>query len=103
VTSNYLLGILNSSLIRFYLGLVASTSGMGTTRWINNYVKEFPIPAVLPSQRKALEEAVGRIMELKRVDPAETASAPEQEIDQHVYSLYGLTRDEIKLVEEAVK
>ena len=43
-SSKYLLGILNSSLIRFYLVHIAETSGMGTTRWINNYVKEFPIP-----------------------------------------------------------
>ena len=40
----FMLGILNSSTIRFYLTQIAGTSGMGTSRWINNYVKEFPIP-----------------------------------------------------------
>ena len=40
--SRFLLGILNSSTIRFYLNLIAVTSGMGVSRWINNYVKEFP-------------------------------------------------------------
>jgi len=43
VNANYLLSILNSTLIKFYLKQIANTSGVGTTRWINNYVKEFPI------------------------------------------------------------
>jgi hypothetical protein len=42
--SRYLLGILNSSVIHFYLQNNAETSGMGTTRWINNHVKDFPVP-----------------------------------------------------------
>ena len=43
VSIDYLLAILNSKLIEFYLKQIANTSGMGTTRWINIYVKEFPI------------------------------------------------------------
>ncbi|MDM8558980.1 TaqI-like C-terminal specificity domain-containing protein, partial [Candidatus Parabeggiatoa sp. HSG14] len=39
----YLLTLLNSKLIKFYLKQIANTSGVGTTRWINIYVKEFPI------------------------------------------------------------
>ncbi|NIT51542.1 MAG: hypothetical protein GWO41_02005, partial [candidate division Zixibacteria bacterium] len=34
---------MNSSVIHFYLTQTAETSGMGTSRWINNHVKEFPI------------------------------------------------------------
>lgn len=44
--SGYLLSILNSKLIKFYLKQIAATSGVGTLRWINNYVKEFPIPLI---------------------------------------------------------
>lgn len=44
--TNFLLSVLNSSLIEFYLKQIANTSGMGTTRWINNYVKEFPVPEI---------------------------------------------------------
>jgi type I restriction-modification system DNA methylase subunit len=39
----YLTTLLNSKLIKFYLKKIANTSGVGTTRWINIYVKEFPI------------------------------------------------------------
>jgi len=41
--AKFLLAILNSSIIYFYLLNNAETSGMGTSRWINNHVKEFPI------------------------------------------------------------
>lgn len=44
--SGYLLCLLNSKLIKFYLKQIAATSGVGTLRWINNYVKEFPIPLI---------------------------------------------------------
>jgi len=44
--SKFLLSILNSKVIKFYLKQIANTSGVGTTRWINNYVKDFPIPLI---------------------------------------------------------
>ena len=46
INTKFLLGILNSSIVRFYVRLIAATSGMGTIRWINNYVKLIPIPIV---------------------------------------------------------
>ena len=98
--SKFLLGVLNSSTIRFYLGLVAETSGMGTSRWINNYVKEFPIPTVASEQQVPIIKIVDKILDAKRSDPNTDVSVLEQEVDQVVYSLYGLTPEEIAIVEE---
>ena len=95
----YLLGILNSELIHFYLGLIAETSGMGTSRWINNHVKDFPIPQTTIDQQKPIVTLVDRITTAKRRNPDADASAMEREIDQLVYQLYGLTEEEIKIVE----
>ena len=39
----------------------------------------------------------------KRANPAADVSAQEREIDDRVYRLYGLTPDEIKIVEESAK
>lgn len=50
--SKFLLSLLNSKVIKFYLKQIASTSGVGTTRWINNYVKDFPIPEVSKSEQQ---------------------------------------------------
>ena len=99
VESKFLLGILNSSTIRFYLGLIAETSGMGTSRWINNYVKDFPIPVVPRDQQTGVIKLVNQILDAKHTDPDADITVLEKEIDRVVYSLYNLTREEIEIVE----
>ena len=42
-----------------------------------------------------------RILKAKRANPAADVAALEREIDDRVYRLYGLSKDEIKIVEEA--
>ena len=100
VDSKFLLGILNSSTIRFYLSLVAETSGMGTSRWINNYVKEFPIPVVAYEQQTGIIRIVNQILEVKAADSDANTADLEKEIDKGVYALYNLTQEEITIVEE---
>ena len=97
--SKFLLGVLNSRAIRFYLGLVAETSGMGTSRWINNYVKDFPIPVVATEQQAPIIQLTDQILAAKRTDPDVDVTALENEINQVVYSLYNLTPEEIAIVE----
>ena len=97
--SKFLLGVLNSRAIRFYLGLVAETSGMGTSRWINNYVKDFPIPVVATEQQAPIIQLTDQILAAKRTDPDVDFTALENEINQVVYSLYNLTPEEIAIVE----
>ena len=99
IDAKFLLGILNSTTIRFYLNLVAETSGMGTSRWINNYVKEFPIPIVDYEQQIEIIEHVDQLLVIKRVDSDADTSNLENEIDKLVYALYGLTDNEIAIVE----
>ena len=48
------------------------------------------------SQSKTLRQA---ILAAKAQNPAADVSALEAEIDQRVYALYGLTAEEIKIVE----
>ena len=97
--SKYLLGILNSSIIKFYIKQIAATSGMGTLRWINNYIKQIPIPSSTESQQISIISIVDKILAAKKADAEADTSAWETEIDQLVYELYGLTEEEIKIVE----
>ena len=101
--SKFLLGILNSSTIRFYLGLIAETSGMGTSRWINNYVKDFPIPVVPRDQQTGVIRLVNQILEAKHTDPDTDVTALENEINRAVHSLYNLTPEEMAIVEGATE
>lgn len=100
IDSRYLLGILNSKTIHFYLSNVAETSGMGTSRWINNYVKEFPIPTTTYEQQTEIIEIVNEIIDNIQTDPDSDTTSLENEIDVRVYELYDLTPEEIRIVGE---
>ncbi len=89
IDSKFLLGILNSTTIRFYLNLVAETSGMGTSRWINNYVKEFPVPMVTHEQQTEIIEHVDQILATKHVDPDADVSTLEN-VHLPPFSFYAL-------------
>jgi hypothetical protein len=74
-----------------------------TMHFGNHYVGKIPIAAVPVEQQKPVEELVERILSAKQRDAGADVSALEREIDELVYGLYGLTRDEIKIVEESAK
>jgi len=95
----YLTAVLNSKCITFFFKQIAATSGMGTTRWINAYVKQFPIPTATSTQQLEIEAIVTRIIALKKRDLEADVSDLEAVIDRMVYELYGLTEEEIKIVE----
>jgi hypothetical protein len=54
-----------------------------------------------PSQAHWAGRPVDRILKAKRSDGAADTARLEREIDERVYRLYGLTAEEIKIVEEA--
>lgn len=103
LSSKYILAVLNSRLIYFYLNLIAETSGMGTTRWINNYVKEFPIPVIKSETQRKLMDKVNEILHAKSKDVKADTQAIEKEIDVMVFKLYDLTYDEVKIVDPNFK
>ena len=70
-------------------------------RWIPNIVFRFPIPANPPaSAEREIESLVDQILAAKAADATADTSALERKIDQEVYRLYGLTDDEIAIVEK---
>ncbi|MDE3256336.1 MAG: Eco57I restriction-modification methylase domain-containing protein [Gemmatimonadota bacterium] len=99
IDSKFLLGVLNSSTIRFCLYVTAETSGMGTSRWINNYVKQFPIPIIPRENQFQIANIVDKILDAKRVNNGADTSEQEVQIDRLVYALYGLTAEEVAAVE----
>jgi hypothetical protein len=58
-----------------------------------------PIPEIAAIDRTKLDSIVDRILAVKQREPEANTSALEAEIDRHVYALYGLTKEEIALVE----
>ena len=70
-------------------------------RFIAQYVSQIPIPTIQPTQQVLISEAVNDIRTIMRANPNADVSDLENEIDQIVYLLYGLTREEIDIVEGA--
>jgi adenine-specific DNA-methyltransferase len=100
---NYLLALLNSSALWWFIRATAATKQGGFYEFKPMYVGQLPIPSATRAEQAALEALVERILAAKRANPQADVSAWEREIDERVYRLYGLTPEEIKIVEESVK
>ena len=58
-----------------------------------------PLPVVSKTEQQNVIRLVKQIMAAKRLDESANTSALEGQIDQMVYELYGLTPEEIGVVE----
>ncbi|QWK12488.1 MAG: Eco57I restriction-modification methylase domain-containing protein [Aquificota bacterium] len=105
----YLLGILNSKLIMFYYRNTAQVLSEEATRGFSIYVEQLPIPPITPQTQPLADQIVQKVQEiltLTQFPDFETSQEKQQkvkelerEIDQLVYKLYGLTEEEIRIVE----
>ncbi len=93
------LGILNSSISRFFLKNICDAVQNDYLRLKVNYVTQIPIPQATPAQQTAIVAIVDRISAAKAAEPAADVSTLEAEIDRLVYDLYGLTASEIAIIE----
>lgn len=90
----YLLGILDSSLLNYLFA----------TKFLNlavkgEYLKQLRIPVACAATKNQLEALVSEILELKKVNISADTTALENQIDFLVYHLYGLTYDEVLIVD----
>jgi hypothetical protein len=113
-TDFYLLGVLNSSTSWFYLKHKCSVLGdpakHGRLRLKTIYMKDLPIPSVNSDYRDRMVSLVEQMLFLhKHLQEARTPhektglqrqiEATDCQIDALVYELYGLTEEEIRIVE----
>lgn len=90
----YLLGILDSTLINYLFA----------TKFLNlaikaEYLKQLRIPIPSAAILKQLESLVSKVLELKKVNIEADTTSLEYQIDFLVYHLYGLTYDEVLIVD----
>jgi adenine-specific DNA-methyltransferase len=98
----YLLGLLNSKLIKFYYLNTAQVLSEKATRGFSIYVEQLPIPPLTPQNQPIADQIitlVDQILSAKKQNPEKDTSKLEKEIDQLVYKFYDLTKEEIKLIE----
>ena len=95
----YLCTVLNSNLIAWFMKNTAPT-GMGMhPRWKKVYVERLPIPKVFADEQRPFINLVDSILKAKASDPKADTTEQEAKIDQLVYELYGLTTEEIRMIE----
>lgn len=95
-----LLGIINSKLATFYHFNHSPKATKGAfPKILVSDIKEFPLPNIDNKNRLILEALVSTINIAKITNPSTNTSKEEQEIDRLVYKLYGLTYDEVLIVD----
>ncbi len=91
----YLLCVMNSH----YAGVLLTSIRGGDYHIYAEYIRNIPIPSASHAVQKQLVTIVDRILVEKKRNPEVDTSSLESEIDQLVYKLYGLTEEEIAIVE----
>lgn len=93
-----ILAILNSKLMTFYhKNVFLDTEKKVFPKILIANAKKFPIK--MPSDKTVIVDAVNHILGVKKDNPSADTSALESEIDRLVYHLYGLTDEEVRIVE----
>ncbi|EJB22242.1 type II restriction-modification enzyme [Helicobacter pylori CPY6311] len=102
---HYLLGMLHSKLITFAFKTFYAGGGLGESgyRYKKAFIERLPIPKITPQNQelaRKITDCTKQILEAKEKDPKANTQKLEKEIDALVYSLYNLTDEEIKIIEE---
>ncbi len=98
----FITSILNSNLITYFFSKFLSTDTLqGTYSSIYpDDLRQIPIKRGF-QQEKNIIAKVDQILSFKKDNPEADTAALEKEIDFMVYALYGLSEEEIKIVEES--
>ena len=96
-----LLGLLNSKIVWFFLDQITPKLQGGAFELRSPYMGQIPVPAM----NQDLVQRTHRIIELMADEDYDEAErwGLEQEIDEIVVSLYGLSADDVKALDEAVE
>jgi len=94
-----LLAILNSKLAFWFIKKTSTQMRGGWYSFESRYIKHIPLPANNSSLKYNIELLVDEITALKKQTPWSDTTELEKKIDQLVYELYGLTEEEIQIVE----
>lgn len=97
VPLEYELGLLNSKLFNWFFRCFSTNSN------VNSYeVENIPVVVGEKEQCQHIQDIVNQILSAKQSDPSTDTTALEDEIDFMVYKLYGLTYDEVLVIDPEI-
>ena len=97
----YVLSLINSKLLDFYHYLLNPEKGEALAEIKKENLEKLPIKNISKKEQQPFIDKVDQILSLKKDNPAADTSALEREIDFMVYALYGLSEEEIGIVENS--
>jgi hypothetical protein len=115
VNLKFLLALFNSKLINWFAHRYLWNRSQLTMEFMYEYARNFPLHLPSSTQEKKIILLVNQMLELQKKYHDEKTNGNEKdrlkqqidnidyEIDEEVYKLYGLTPEEIKIVEESLK
>ncbi len=98
----YVLALLASKFISFlYINISSIATKDDFRQTTLSELREIPIPVIDVEAQKPFIERLDQILAQKQSDPQVNTTALEREIDERVYGLYGLTPEEISIIEQS--
>ncbi|MBU1635677.1 Eco57I restriction-modification methylase domain-containing protein [bacterium] len=101
--TKFILGLFNSTLFKFYYRKINSQGGDIFPQVRISSVENLPIKFADSKTQEKFEKLVDQILEKKEKNATADTTTLEAEIDFMVYGLYGLTNEEIEIIENSVK
>jgi hypothetical protein len=95
------LGLLNSTLFDYVYKSITTPHAGGFYAYKSQFLNLLPISRKFSAYEDEIANSVNKVFAAKRKDAEADTSALEREIDALVYRLYGLTEEEIKVVENS--
>ena len=94
--NKYILAVLNSRLGDWYIRQLGVTRNGGYFEYKPMFVEQLPVPMIPDCDQAEFVRLVDKVLLAKK--DGEDSTATEEEIDKLVYSLYGLTDEEIRYI-----
>ncbi len=101
ISLDYFLALLNSKILNWYYSVMFSNKSTLTVNISKTFLSELPIKES-PSKHNEIKKLVQTILATDKSDVKKTKDL-EAKINLAVYEIYGLTKDEIEIIEESVK
>jgi len=101
----YLIGLLNSKPVAFFFRKFYAGSGLGKIgyRYKKTFLERLTLPPITLENVPIVNQIVSfvdQILEKKKQNPDADIKDVEAKIDELIYKLYGLTEEEIRIIEE---
>jgi hypothetical protein len=99
-SEHILLACLNSKLLNwYYQNIVNNEVGEALAQVKRGHLEILPIPNYNQTIFEKLENLIKQVLDLKQADNSKDTKDLENQIDQLIFELYGLTKEEINVIE----